>query len=40
MTPSSFKSQWELRMICPAIDFRMKILGPNETQKIFHPPIK
>jgi hypothetical protein len=22
-----------LRMICPPIDFRMKILGPNETQK-------
>jgi hypothetical protein len=27
-------------MICPPIDFRMRILGPNETQKIFHPPIK
>ncbi len=40
MAPSSFKSQWELRMICPPIDFRMRILGPNETQKIFHPPIK
>ncbi len=40
MDPSSFKSQWELRMICPPIDFRMRILGPNETQKIFHPPIK
>jgi hypothetical protein len=23
-----------LRVICPPIDFRMKILGPNETQNI------
>jgi len=33
MPSSSFKSQWELRMICPPIDFRMKIFGPNEIQK-------
>ncbi len=36
MAPSSFKSQWELKKICPPIDFRMRIFGPNETQKIFH----
>jgi hypothetical protein len=23
-----------LRMICPPIDFRMRILGPNETKNI------
>ncbi len=40
MDPSSFKSQWELKMICPPIEFRMKILRSNETQKIFHPLIK
>jgi hypothetical protein len=40
MDLSSFKSQWELRIICLPIDFRTRILGPNETQKIFHPPIK
>jgi len=39
MDPSSFKKQWELRMICLPIDFKMKIFGPNETQKIFHLPI-
>jgi hypothetical protein len=22
------------------IEIRMRILGPNETQEIFHPPIK
>jgi hypothetical protein len=27
-------------MICSPIDFKMKIFGPNETQKIFHPPMK
>ncbi len=40
MAPSSFKNQWELKMICLSIDFRMRILRPNETQKIFHPSIK
>jgi hypothetical protein len=29
-----------LKKICPPINFRMRIFGPNETQKIFHPPIK
>jgi hypothetical protein len=33
MASSSFKSQLKLRMICPPIDFTMRILGPNETQK-------
>jgi hypothetical protein len=33
MASSSFKSQRELRMICPPIDFRMRIFGPNETQQ-------
>jgi hypothetical protein len=40
MAPSSFKSQQELKLICLPIDFKMGIIGPNETQKIFHPPIK
>jgi hypothetical protein len=22
------------------IEFKMRILGPNETQELFHPPIK
>ncbi len=38
MAFSSFKNQWELRMICLPIDFRMRIIMPNETLKIFHPP--
>ncbi len=40
MASSSSKNQWELKMICPPIDFRMRIFGPNEIQKKFHPPIK
>jgi len=27
-------------MNCHPIEIRMRILGPNETQEIFHPPIK
>jgi hypothetical protein len=40
MASSSFKSQRELRLIYPPIDFKMIILGRNETKKIFHPPTK
>jgi hypothetical protein len=29
-----------LRMNGHPIEIRMRILGPNETQEIFHPPIK
>jgi hypothetical protein len=28
------------RMNCHPIEIRMRILGPNETQERFHPPIK
>jgi hypothetical protein len=27
-------------MNCHPIEIRTRILGPNETQEIFHPPIK
>jgi hypothetical protein len=27
-------------MICPPMDFRMRIIVPNETLRRFHPPIK
>ncbi len=40
MASSSFKNQWELKMICPLMDFKMKIFVSNETLKRFHPPIK
>jgi hypothetical protein len=46
---SFFTNQWLLhpsraneilRMNCHPIEIRMRILGPNETQERFHPPIK
>jgi hypothetical protein len=40
MAFSPFKNQWKLRMICPPIDFRTRILMPNETLKRFHLLIK
>jgi hypothetical protein len=40
MASSFFKNQWDLKMICPPMEFRMKILVPNETLRGFHPPIK
>jgi hypothetical protein len=40
MASSSFKDQWELRMICPPMEFRMKFFVLNETIKGFHLPIK
>ncbi len=27
-------------MVCPPMEFRMRILVPNETLSMFHPPIK
>jgi hypothetical protein len=40
MASSSFKNQWKLRMICPPMDFRMRIFVLNEILKRFHPLIK
>jgi hypothetical protein len=40
MAFSSFKNQWESKMICLPMEFRMRILMPNETLKGFHPLIK
>jgi hypothetical protein len=38
--PHPSLSQWELKINCHLIGFRMRLLEPNETQEIFHPPIK
>jgi len=38
--PHPSKANENLRMNDHAIEIRMRILGPNETQEIFHPPIK
>jgi hypothetical protein len=40
MASSSFMNQWESKMIFFPIEFRMKILMPNETLRRFYFPIK
>jgi hypothetical protein len=40
MASSSFMNQWESRMIFSPMEFRMRILMPNETLRRFHYPIK
>jgi hypothetical protein len=40
MASSSFMNQWESRMIFSPMEFRMKILMPNETLRKFYFLIK
>jgi hypothetical protein len=38
--PHPSRANENLRMNGHPIEIRMRILGPNETQETFHPPIK
>jgi hypothetical protein len=40
MTSSSFMNQWESRMIFSPMEFRMRILMPNEILKMLYSLIK